>query len=369
MTIVAALSALLALSTVAALSLLVDGARRRDGTVVVAGPLLLFALLASSDLADEYGIFAGAPVAAGLIRGAFLLIAPSIWLAAAALATPPRRARPRDITHALPAVVVAVALAIVFAEYGVASPQAEVARKASEVVFAVATASYLAAAGLRLRFSWRRLRNLVSYRGGVAERRLDFALALIGLPFAMLAVELALGLGIELGDGLRFALGLLRMAFVMGLAVVAILARPLAEGAHGGDDELEVPPTPYARSPLDKASAQRIAAKLEAVMGERRVYREAFLTLSDLSGAIGVPEHRLSQVLNRHLGVNFFDYVNAWRVGEAAQLLRSETDRSVLSIAEAVGFNSKSTFNAAFRRHKGVTPSGLRRGAGAPKPP
>jgi AraC-like DNA-binding protein len=89
--------------------------------------------------------------------------------------------------------------------------------------------------------------------------------------------------------------------------------------------------------------------------------------LRDLSDRLGVSENYLSQTLNEKLGRNFFDFVNAWRVDEAKRLLR-ENDGPVLAIALEVGFNSRSTFNAAFKKHGGGTPSQFRADARAARP-
>jgi AraC-like DNA-binding protein len=59
--------------------------------------------------------------------------------------------------------------------------------------------------------------------------------------------------------------------------------------------------------------------------------------------------------LNDHLSVNFYDYVNGWRIKAACDALRT-TDLTVVTISEDVGFNAKSTFNASFKKITGQTP-------------
>ncbi len=115
----------------------------------------------------------------------------------------------------------------------------------------------------------------------------------------------------------------------------------------------------YARSGLDEATRARLLSRLDTAMQNGALWREQMLTLKDLATAAGAKPFYISQALNQGRGTSFFDYVNGWRVREACTLLR-DTDQSVLNISETVGFNAKSTFNAAFRKATGTTPTAWR---------
>ncbi|NBN62411.1 helix-turn-helix transcriptional regulator [Pannonibacter tanglangensis] len=115
----------------------------------------------------------------------------------------------------------------------------------------------------------------------------------------------------------------------------------------------------YQRSALDGERMKRIAAKIERTMAQDRLYRNHALNLRNLSDHLKVSENYLSQVLNDYIGSNFYEYVNRWRIREACELL-SRTSARIIDIGEDVGFNSRSTFNAAFRKETGQTPSDYR---------
>src|SRR6185503_18480018 len=87
------------------------------------------------------------------------------------------------------------------------------------------------------------------------------------------------------------------------------------------------------------------------------------LTLGELAARAGLSSHNLSQLLNEELGRSFFDYINSHRVEEVKRcLLDAAYDRqTLLDIAMASGFSSKTAFNTAFRQHAGTTPSEFRR--------
>jgi AraC-like DNA-binding protein len=120
--------------------------------------------------------------------------------------------------------------------------------------------------------------------------------------------------------------------------------------------------TKYARSCLDAATSQRIRRKLETALASPDVCGDSLLNLRSLSRTIGEKAHYVSQVINRDLNSNFFELVNRHRIAKAKQLLAEDSGKTILEIAMAVGFNSKSTFNTAFRRHAGMTPSEFRAG-------
>jgi AraC-like DNA-binding protein len=67
----------------------------------------------------------------------------------------------------------------------------------------------------------------------------------------------------------------------------------------------------------------------------------------------------VSQVLSTRLGRNFYTFINEARIEEVKSALAA-TDRSVLDLALEAGFQSKSTFNAAFRKSTGMTPREFR---------
>ncbi len=120
------------------------------------------------------------------------------------------------------------------------------------------------------------------------------------------------------------------------------------------------PPAKYARSGLDAATVARIKRKIEAALGQSEVCGDSLLNLRSLSRTIGEKAHYVSQVINQELGANFYELVSRRRIAWAKTLLAEKREQTVLEIALAVGFNAKSTFNTAFRRETGMTPTQYR---------
>jgi AraC-like DNA-binding protein len=111
----------------------------------------------------------------------------------------------------------------------------------------------------------------------------------------------------------------------------------------------------YQRSGLTETDANRIKNKLNKAM-EDELYLDPDLTLSKLSQYTGVADIKLSQVLNTYMQQSFYDYVNKHRI-DAACIKIKKNKETFLDIAIAVGFNSRSTFNSAFKNVMNQTPS------------
>jgi AraC-like DNA-binding protein len=123
----------------------------------------------------------------------------------------------------------------------------------------------------------------------------------------------------------------------------------------------------YERSGLDRAQCRQIAAELTRLLTNERLYADGSFDLQALSRRSGWPPNYVSQALNQGLGRNFFEFVNGFRVAAAETCLADPTDtRTILEIALACGFGSKSTFNTVFKRINGSTPGEFRRARATP---
>ncbi|MHA7872673.1 MAG: AraC family transcriptional regulator [Hyphococcus sp.] len=100
---------------------------------------------------------------------------------------------------------------------------------------------------------------------------------------------------------------------------------------------------------------------LKQHMAQHKPYLDSALTIDALSSQIGWPRDEVTRAI-RETDANFFDYVNRHRVEEAKRLIANPANAtiSILSLGIDAGFGSKSSFNAAFRRHVGETPSQYR---------
>ena len=100
-------------------------------------------------------------------------------------------------------------------------------------------------------------------------------------------------------------------------------------------------------------------------MTDEEPFLDASLTLNSLAKGTGISSRELSILINHHLNKHFFDFVNEYRIEKAMQLLTDpeRKEYTILEILYEVGFNSKSSFNTAFKKYTGKTPTDFRRNA------
>jgi AraC-like DNA-binding protein len=108
---------------------------------------------------------------------------------------------------------------------------------------------------------------------------------------------------------------------------------------------------------------RHVMQRIDALMAEKKPFREPELSLNDMAELLDIPARLLSQTINLIHQCNFPEYINRARVDEAKRLLDAAewSRRSLLDIGLEAGFNSKSSFNLMFKRISNITPSAYRR--------
>ncbi len=93
-------------------------------------------------------------------------------------------------------------------------------------------------------------------------------------------------------------------------------------------------------------------------MDEHKPYLEPQLNLRSLSQQLKTNPSVLSSAINQNFNKNFNDFVNEYRIDEFIKNSKNPdyAHYTMLALALEAGFNSKSTFNRAFRKIKGTTP-------------
>ena len=91
---------------------------------------------------------------------------------------------------------------------------------------------------------------------------------------------------------------------------------------------------------------------------EQELFTNPKLDLRTLAVEFGVKEKELSRLINECGKVNFYQFVNEYRIEKFKQLVQSSNAYrfTLLGLATESGFSSKSTFYAAFKKFEGMSP-------------
>lgn len=121
----------------------------------------------------------------------------------------------------------------------------------------------------------------------------------------------------------------------------------------------EIASKKYAQSKLSLADMERLKTQLDKLMLEKKPYLNNKLLKTELAEMLGVNNPELARLLNENIGMNFFEYVNYYRIKEFVNLASTEKAKQLtfFGLAQEAGFNSKTTFNKSFKKLMGVSPT------------
>ncbi|UWR56476.1 helix-turn-helix domain-containing protein [Phaeobacter inhibens] len=244
---------------------------------------------------------------------------------------------PRLAVHYLPTVLV-IGLTFVW-------------REAVDIVVVVTFLSY-AVVILRLLLPGTDALGITPLDGADSTYRAIFFAALSLLSFALLDTILFLSF---MWKHVEYVPSVILFANFAALVMLG-LAATLASNSRSAP---ETPQQPRRIEEEEELSGSATIVRIEELMNEGKVYRDANLNLERLARKALIPSRQISQAINRSAGMNVSQYVNGYRIAEACDLLQA-TRRSVTDIMFDVGFQTKSNFNREFRRVTGMTPQAWR---------
>ncbi len=123
------------------------------------------------------------------------------------------------------------------------------------------------------------------------------------------------------------------------------------------------PAVKYRKSSLSEENKDDILKKIKHEMEQGSYFTNSLASLSGLARQINESPHHVSQVINEKMNRNFFEMLAFYRVEHAKKLIRQDKHGKITveELAELVGYNSKSSFNSAFKKYSSKTPSEYRK--------
>lgn len=115
----------------------------------------------------------------------------------------------------------------------------------------------------------------------------------------------------------------------------------------------------YKTSALNKELSEALSVELIQNMESHQPYLDSKLTLSQLSEQLNISSNYLSQIINENMNMHFFDFINSYRIKYAREKMLDNKFKhlNIIDIVFESGFNSKSSFYTAFKKHVGQTPN------------
>ena len=181
--------------------------------------------------------------------------------------------------------------------------------------------------------------------------------ALVSLVGVLLSISKVVNLFYTVDISLQIFLGL--TTYYANLILVCFLLFFSAANISSVKKVKDQSKTSYANYQADDEYVSRILK----FMDEEKPYLKSNITLDALSELIDVPARELTAVLNGHFKMNFYEFINNYRIKEAKEILAADSNqqKTISDIFLAVGFNSKSVFNTFFKKNVGLTPSEFRK--------
>ena len=110
---------------------------------------------------------------------------------------------------------------------------------------------------------------------------------------------------------------------------------------------------------IEISNEKEIINDLLTIIEENRYFLNSSCTIDELAKKIKTNRQYLSKIINDKFETSFNNFINKYRIKEARKLLLdTDYDKyTIEAIAELSGFNNRTTFNIAFKKNTGVTPS------------
>lgn len=115
----------------------------------------------------------------------------------------------------------------------------------------------------------------------------------------------------------------------------------------------------YSKSAIGKEDARKFGIAMENYLSSSKPYLNENFGLETISAHLQLQKHQVSQIIGEYFNMTFYELTNYYRIEEFCERVANgdHERKSILGVAMDCGYKSKSTFNAAFKKLKKVSPS------------
>lgn len=117
----------------------------------------------------------------------------------------------------------------------------------------------------------------------------------------------------------------------------------------------------YEKSKVASLDVDAVIIELKTIMEKEKAFASEDVSLTLVADELRITPHQLSEIINKNLHKNFNSFINEYRIKESQKMLIEEPERTITSIAMAVGFNTNTAFSTIFSKSTGLTPKEYRK--------
>ena len=359
--------------------LLINKKNKSKGDIVMTVLLIMMGFILIGYALEVAGIDTDYPIFLGFYTAMPTLFGPLVYLYVISYTKKSQRFNPLFLIHALPYVIFTTAVLLqltIFSEGSVIDDKNIIEDNKKPVflimsVFRVFVGSlYLLASFLALKKHSKSISNHFSYTENIDLKWLRYVIIAMFVLWSTIIVanilyQFDVVLNYRLGDNIIFTV-LTVIVFLTAFYGIKqqIIYSPLSTSTansqhYSKDSDPEVSNKQYLHSGLSKEQSEAHLKRLLYYMQEEKPYVNGKLSLGDVADYLNISTNHLSQVINENLGINFFNFINGYRIELIKQKMLDPNNShlTLLGMAYDSGFNSKSSFNNIFKKSTGLTPS------------
>lgn len=341
-------------SSIFATFLLTQGRGKRVSNLLLAGFLVVLAVHMSFNLILESSLTWIIP---DITNSFGFLYGPLLFLYIKSLAYKEFQLRSIDALHALPWLILLILNRFL-----------EVPVMVSGLTIFVSIVFYLFSSFRLIRYFHRVIRNTQSRFNSIALIWMQRVLYSMIFIAAIDVVHQTLIINNLVLENVFYGFLIAALLFFVTTLVFNGLRQPeLFQGMTTEDEQLHSEVSNrYTSSKLTDAEIQVLSEKISAYFDQNSPHLDPELNVQKLADLLELSTRVVSEVINRQFDQNFSDFVNSHRVKDAIRLLEDpdDTAKTVLEVLYEVGFNSKSSFYAAFKLKTGMTPTAYKKQLG-----
>ncbi|MDR0797056.1 MAG: helix-turn-helix domain-containing protein [Tannerella sp.] len=325
-------------------------------------PIILVSLI--REVAPEYWLYFAYPA-----YTVDILPYPAIWFFTRSRMDKSFRLRPRDLLHAVPALVSLAAHILYYAPLSADRVQAEIEWMQAggknlplTINNIIVHPTFIVYTALTIRYVYKRMKYLRDNFSDSDYIEIRWMPRFIAVYFSLVFIS-AVGYTIDPNTNVWLipvanTVGMAYLVYCVIFHSTTAYINRIGEAPSNSPERGELSPFGGVRGGLSQAYMKEICDRVINYLTTTGAYTNPALSLSMLSAETGITNKNISRSINSYLKKNFFDLINEMRVEKAKEALCSLGDNHTIdSVAHECGFHSRATFFSAFKKAEGKTPT------------